>query len=230
MGTDYYSQIVALKSEADDIKRGRQFEQLVREIMPWDLRPPIVMSPQSEQLDGVFTYKGDVFLIESKAVKKVVTPGVKEWEDFELKLRKRERQNVIGIYCSLFEVAETTIQAAIKLNELGHKTIVISGNNWESLLESGLYFPTFLDFLIISCRIKFQPAVVSLKEAEKWAYDRKTIETKVADACTKISASFLRRFKHKYHDKIFIDRNIDKQIRNFSDMVKPATLKVANGW
>jgi hypothetical protein len=37
-----YKQIIELKEENEDIKRGRAFEQLVREILPWDNKPPIV--------------------------------------------------------------------------------------------------------------------------------------------------------------------------------------------
>ena len=116
-----------MKSERNDINRGRLFEAL-KEIMPWDHCPPVVMSPESEQLDGVFIHQGATFLIESKAVKSAFTPGTTEWEDFELKLWKRERQNVIGLFCSLFPVIEKTIEQAEFLNETGIKTIIISGD------------------------------------------------------------------------------------------------------
>jgi hypothetical protein len=220
-----YTQISDLKNERDDVKRGRLFEALIREIMPWDHRPPIVMSPTSEQLDGVFIYKGTTFLIECKAVKSPVTPGSKEWEDFELKLRKRERQNIVGLFCSLFEISPKTIEQAELMNKTGIKTIILSGKIWDSLLETNLYFPSFLDFMVLNCKIKFQPSVSSLNDAIKWVYDTQTIDDRFSNVCKKFSAAFLRRFKHKYHDKIFIDRNIDSQIKNVTALLNPTGLK-----
>jgi hypothetical protein len=226
MSLSLYQQITALKNERNDVLRGRLFEQIIREIMPWDHRPPVVMSPESEQLDGVFVYEGSTFLIECKAVKAAVTPGSKEWEDFELKLRKRERQNIIGIFCSLFPVSQATINQAELLNKFGIKTIVIAGDIWNMLDQSNLYFPNFLDFLVLNCKIKFQPTVFSLKDVEKWVYDVSAIEEQFTSLTKKFSGPFLRRFKHKFHDKIFISRTIDKRIRQLADAVKPISLKV----
>ncbi|WP_448698127.1 hypothetical protein ACFGVR_15000 [Mucilaginibacter sp. AW1-3] len=225
MTNQTYTQIITLKNERDDIKRGRLFEALIREIMPWDHRPPIVMSPTSEQLDGVFVYKGTTFLIECKAVKSAITPGSKEWEDFELKLRKRERQNIIGLFCSLYDVSPKTIEHAELMNKTGIQTILIAGKIWDELYQDNLYFPSFLDFLVLNCKIKFHSTVSSLNDAKKWVYDTQTIDERFSSVCKKFSAPFLRRFKHKYHDKIFIDRNIDKQIRNFTSVLNPTGLR-----
>ncbi|WP_428331550.1 NACHT domain-containing protein [Mucilaginibacter sp.] len=226
MSLSLYQQITALKNEQNDVLRGRLFEQIIREIMPWDHRPPVVMSPESEQLDGVFVYQGSIFLIECKAVKAAVTPGSKEWEDFELKLRKRERQNIIGIFCSLFPVSQATIDQAELLNKFGIKTIIIAGDIWDKLDETNLYFQSFLDFLVLNCKIKFQPTVTSLKDAGKWVYDVRAIEEQFTSLTKKFSGPFLRRFKHKFHDKVFISRTIDKRIRQLADAVKPISLKV----
>ena len=61
----------------------------------------------------MFIYKGTTALVECKVVKSVITPSSKDWEDFELKLRKRDRQNVVGLFCSLYPVSPTTIENTV---------------------------------------------------------------------------------------------------------------------
>ncbi|MCO6148388.1 hypothetical protein [Flavobacterium sp. NRK1] len=224
MSQQIYSQIVELRNEPNKIKRGRDFEALIREIQPWDHRPPIVSSQDSEQLDGVFTYNGNTFIIESKAIKKIITPGMHEWEDFELKIRRRNKR-IIGLYCSLNEVSEAIEERAKELNSNGYQTIIIAGKNWEELNNTGIHFPSFLDYLLLLSSIKFKSRVDSIKKAQTWIYDSETINKTFKNDTWKVSAPFLRRFKHRYHEDLFVERGIDAQIRAFIKHLNPVNLK-----
>jgi hypothetical protein len=108
MSQGIYNQILALYNEKKDIERGHKFEILVREILPWDKKPPIVMSPKTEQLDGVFVYKNTIYIIECKAKKRAITGGSPDWDDYANKIIRREGKNVIGIFCSLGKVNKDT--------------------------------------------------------------------------------------------------------------------------
>ena len=227
MSKEIYSQIISLRNEENDIKRGRDFEALMREIQPWDRRPPIVSSQDSEQLDGVFTYKGLTYIVEAKAVKKTITAGMHEWEDFALKVSNRREKRVVGIFCCLFEVNETVLERARELNLRGMQTIIISGENWDGLNSINIHFPSFLDYMLQLTNIKNKASLDSVKNLEAWAYDNKTINKRLCDSTQKISAPFLRRFKHKYHDKIFIERSIDQKIKSLVQSVAPGSLKSA---
>lgn len=225
MSQEIYNQILDLKSRTDAIDRGRDFEALMREIQPWDHRPPIVASPKSEQLDGVFVYKGETFIIESKAVRKKITPGMSEWEDFELKLRRRTAHGVIGMFCSLFDICDTVMERAKEMNMTGIRTIIIAGKTWDELSGADIHFPSFLDYLMLMCSLKNSPSVDSLKNAKSWIYDGNTINDSFTDNAKKISSTFLRRFKHKFHEQLFVERSIDVQIRSLMAALSPRSLK-----
>lgn len=227
MSQEIYNQILDLKSRTDAIDRGRDFEALMREIQPWDHRPPIVASPKSEQLDGVFIYKGETFIIESKAVSKKITPGMSEWEDFELKLRRRTAHGVIGMFCSLFEICDTVMERAKEMNMTGIRTIIIAGKTWDELSAADIHFPSFLDYLMLMCSLKNLPSVDSLKNAKSWIYDGKSINDSFTDNAKKISSTFLRRFKHKFHEQLFVERAIDVQIRSLMAALSPRSLKAS---
>ena len=92
-----------LRAVTDDAQRGYKFEQIIRELLPWDIKPPVSMVGDSEQLDSIFVWKNQAFVVESKAKKKVITAGSHDWEDFELKIRRRNH-TATGLFCSLFPI------------------------------------------------------------------------------------------------------------------------------
>ena len=219
-------QIINLKNgKIDKSERGYLFESLIREIQPWDRRPPIVMSPQSEQLDGVFEYKGNLFIIESKAVDKILTPGSKEWEDFELKIRKRQGHGIIGLFCSLNDVSDELVKTANSLNKEGFSNILIYGNNWEQLYNANFEFCHFLEFMILNARIKRIASVNNLTKVKKWYFDKENISNHFTSICEKHSSIFIRRFKHEKHEQIFVSRKISKSINAHIENFKPSILK-----
>ena len=219
-------QIIDLKRKSlDKSERGYLFESLIREIQPWDKKPPIVMSAKSEQLDGVFEYQGMLFIIESKAVDKDITPGSKEWEDYELKLRSRNGHGVIGLFCCLNNVSQPLIDKANLLNEIGITNILIYGSNWEQIYNENFEFCHFLEFMILNARIRKIASVKNLSKARKWYFDKENIKNHFNTICGKQSSIFIRRFKHEKHEQIFVPRKISKSINSQIENFKPSVLK-----
>jgi len=222
----HYEQILHLKnSEIGDIERGNKFESLIREIQPWDERPPIVMSPKAEQLDGVYIYKNTIFLIESKAKKGTITAGSHDWEDYELKLRRRNGKGVIGLFCSLFDVNEDVVNRANSLNEQGLFNILIYGKNWEQLCVENFTFNNLLDFMILNSKIKFKASIKNLIQVKRWYYNKKHINDTMNAICEKQSSIFLRRFKHSYHEQIYVNRKIERKVKHQINLFRPSILK-----
>lgn len=222
----YYEQILNLKnSEIDDIARGNKFESIIREIQPWDKKPPIVMYPKTEELDGVFIYQNTVFIIESKAKKNTITAGSKDWEDYELKIHRRKGKGVIGLFCSLFEVNSDVVYRANSLNEQGIFNILIYGKNWDQLSIENLDFNNFLDFMILNSKINLVASVRNLNSAKKWYYDKKHINDSLNSMCEKQSSFFLRRLKHNHHEQIYVKRKIEKKLNHQIKLFCPSVLK-----
>jgi len=225
MNATIYAQIVSLKHERNEVSRSRYFDQLLREILPWDQRPPVIYDPSGHAASGLFAYQGYYYQITAIADKVTVTLEQSEWADFENRLRKREREDIAGLFCCLFEVSPEIITAAQQLNKDGIATMILSGSVWESLNEADIYFPAFLDFLRLNSRNTADPSVDSMEKVSRWITDTKLINDRFQHTAKKLSAPFLRRFKHKFHDRIFVERNIEKQIWQITEMARPTRLR-----
>jgi len=221
-----YNQIVELKANTtiSKQKKGYIFEQLVREIQPWDFKPPIVATGVSEQLDGVFTWEGKTFIIESKAKEKQIKRGEHDWEDFELKIRKR-KGSVIGLYFSLNNLHDSIYEAAEDLNKEGLTTLVFAGNFWESIKAEKLEFGIILNYLILYARASFKPSEPNINKIKNWYYSNSDTLKKIDSILIKESSLFLRRFKKENHSKLYVKRDIDKKIYDFARQLKPSALK-----
>lgn len=223
MSTHIYNQIQELHNYSNNVERGRKFEVLVREILPWDKRPPIVLSPKTEQLDGVFVYLNTVYIIECKAKKGTITAGSSDWEDYELKLRRR-KQNVVGIFCSLGKVSKEVVNRAKSLINEGFLNFIITGDDWLCLQQKSVDFKVLIDFMRLSVRVLFEPQI-NVEKLIKWHYDKEQISSYFSNIGQKHSAFFLRRNKHQYHEQIYVERGIEKQISNYINSLKPQSLK-----
>lgn len=218
-----YKEIVALRDNADDVDRGYKFEQIIREIQPWDRRPPVVASLPSEQLDGIFVWKEQAYLIESKAKKDRITPGSHDWEDFELKIRRRKNA-VTGIFCSLFSVSDEIYPRAEDLNKEGHFVIVLAGEFWDDINSHQLPMKDLFEYMNLFGRVKFLSKPPEIKKILDWCYDKETTNRKISDLCKKNSATFLRRHKSPFHNALYITRGIDNQIESYSENLKPSVI------
>ena len=226
MITDIYEQIEKLKSN-DSIsrqKKGFLFEQLVREIQPWDFKPPIVTTGISEQLDGVFNWDGKTFIIECKAKEKEIKRGDHDWEDFELKIRKR-KGSVIGLYCCLYAINDSIYEAATDLNKEGVTTLIMADKFWFNLNIEKLEFGIILNYLITYARASFKPSQDDIKKIKDWHFNNDDIQRRINSVLIYESSTFLRRFKKENHSKLYVRREIDKNIYDYARQLKPSALK-----
>lgn len=225
-GTSFYEQIVALKEFPNSAERGYRFESILREILPWSTRPPVVIVAPSEQIDAFFEWNNSIFLVEAKAKKeKLITAGSHDWEDFELKLRKRKGA-CIGLYCSLYPVHENVIRAAENLNREGICTIILHGNVWDELSQEQLPLDKLIQFLILHARAKFSAVPPGIGEVREWIFDREVISSRIANICRNYSAIFLRRHKSPRHSDLYVRRHIDSRISEISNALTPSKLLV----
>ena len=224
-----YQQIIELRNNTDAIKRGYQFEQIIREVLPWDIKPPIAYTTKtSEQLDAVFTWKGFTFIVESKAKKTRITPGTHDWEDFENKILHRNG-NVIGLFCSLYDnLSQEIYEAAKFLNRKGNLNIVLDGKFWDNLAKSNIPLEYILEYMITHIKIYYVAIPPDLDSIKEWYFDKEKIENTMKNNAIKYSSSFLRRYKHKYHDSIYVKRRFDNEILSHINHFKPSSLKYNN--
>lgn len=219
-----YKEIIGLREIKNAVDRGYKFEQIIREIQPWDRKPPVVASVPSEQLDGIFVWKNQAYLIESKAKVDLITPGSHDWEDFELKIRRRKNA-VVGLFCSLYSVNESIYERAKELNQQGHYVIVLAGDFWDEINNEQLSIEDLLDYMNLFGRVKFLSKPPMIKIIKNWFYDKESTEKKVFDICKKSSATFLRRHKSPFHESLYVARDIDNLIESYSKDLKPSSLK-----
>jgi hypothetical protein len=225
MPFDYtiYEQIVRLRSEANNTLRGYRFEQLLREINPWSHRPPVVQSTSHEQIDAFFEWNGWFFLLEAKAKSDPILRGSHDWEDFELKIRRRRGASV-GIFCSLGPVHDKVLEAATELSQEGIATIVFHGHFWESIMREPIPFSEVLRYMVSRARSVNLVSPPDVSEIRHWIYDREAVLHTLHNRCRSKSATFLRRNKLPRHSDIYVERQIDTKIRGFIKELKPSRL------
>ena len=221
--TQVYDQLLALRDEQDAQRRGYRFEQLIREILPWDYRPPIAVSASHEQLDAFFDWNGWHFLVEAKAKKNRITAGSHDWEDFNLKVEKRRGQ-CIGLFCSLYDVSPKLYEIATTLNRNGKSTIIIAGDTWDDLKQDNVLLTDYLRFMLNRSKSTFESSPPEMIDVTRWCYESVATTESVAEFCRSISSTFLRRFKSQVHEKIYVSRLVDENITQHTKNVRPNAL------
>jgi hypothetical protein len=219
-----YTEIIALRNDTNDQGRGYKFEQVIRELLPWEIKPPIAVSLPSEQLDGIFIWNKQSYFVEAKAKKNEITPGSQDWKDFENKVHRR-KNGIIGLFCSLFPVSENIYERANDLNKEGYLVIVLAGYFWDEIHKSSLPIKDVLLYMDIFLRVNNKSKPPEIKEIIKWRYGKDTIQRNIFDYCAKNSSIFLMRYKSNFHSNLYIAREIDNQIESFVHNLKPSVLK-----
>lgn len=228
-----YFDILELKAVEDPQRRGYSFEHAVRELLPWDLRPPIAARARSEQFDAIFQWAGSQYIVEAKAKKGRIDLGSSDWEDFELKVRRRP--HCIGLFLSLFDVDQNIVSRAMNLNESGSTIVLIFGSTWDDLEEHHVDFQEYLRYLVFNARTNHRPDETNFHRYLAWANDTGIFLDRVNSSLKKFSAPFVRRYRHPKHDAIYVTRQIDKFITDITRELAPRTLmdktkrKAANG-
>jgi hypothetical protein len=188
-----YPHLLALRNCKDRVLCGYRFEQIIREILPWDVRPPLALTGRHEQIDAFFVWNNIHFLVECKA-KRQIKVGSHDWEDFELKVRSRDG-SVVGLFCSLFALPDALYSAAEILNRQNLITIVIGGDIWEGLAKHGISLSDYLRYMLLHAKAKYLARPASLTDVRNWHYDRTTSAKRISNVLAPHSAYFLRRYK-----------------------------------
>lgn len=220
---NFYEQIIGLYNEADKQKRGYAFEQLVREIQPWSYKPPLSAIGNGEQLDGVYEWDGRIFIIEAKAKEAKIMQGSSDWEDFELKIRRRNK-SVVGLFLSLYDIDENIIRQCEVMNREGYSIFVLYGDIWGKLCDDPISFELILKYLLINSRINSKATVNNVVEIKKWFFHNDEIIKRYNDICVKSSSIFLRRFKQDKHEALYVKRTLDKKIEDYIKNLYPKAL------
>lgn len=222
-----YQQIIVLPEETNAQRRGYLFEQILREALPWDYRPPIAISTKTEQLDGFFEWNSWHFLLEAKAKVHKITAGSHDWEDYALKLRKRNGQ-CFGLFCSLSEVNEDVVSEAVDLNKHGIVNIIIAGHSWKKLLDHKIQLSEFIKYMVFHAKAKHISIPQSFSEVRNWIYNRELSIKIVKSVATKASSTFMRRHRLIRHDEVYVSRGIDDEINAFARNLRPSRLSRTN--
>ncbi len=219
-----YHQICDLRTLSDPQERGYKFEQLLREALPWSLKPPIVVRTPSEQIDAFFEWNSWHFLVEAKAKDGIITEGSHDFEDFENKVRRRNG-GVIGLFCSLNDVGDGVFRAAQALNRENKATIILAGSVWDELCQVNASLEDVLRFSVFHARSTFAPCPPHLSEVARWMVERNVSSRRLRDVVARLSARFLRRNKSKDHAQLYVGRHIEQYVWSMMRQLKPASLQ-----
>lgn len=222
-----YHEILKLRDIDNDIQRGYKFEQAMREIFPYDKKPPMSAIGDSEQFDGVFIWENRFFIVEAKAKEKRILTGSHDWEDFELKIRSR-KQSIVNIFCSLYPVDEYIYTRASDLNKSGHIVIILDGLFWDDFVQSDLSIADVIEYMIYHVLLKYISVPPKSKIIEKWHFDTEDIKKKFSGLCLIHSKTMLRRYKSNHHEETYIVRDMEQQLVSYAENLKPSVLSKEN--
>lgn len=191
----------------NNIERGIFFEQILREMFPWTYRPPVsTVTKTSEQIDAIFVWKDYSFIVEAKAKKNKITEGSHDWEDFELKVRRRK--GIIGLFCNLFSVSEKVIEAANRMNQDGFTTILLHGNMWDELKKYNLSIIFYIEHMIEQARIFHKSVPDNINMIYEIKYKKDNVENQLFSTSKKMSSNFFRRYMYQYFVETYVNREI----------------------
>lgn len=232
---NFYEQLIGLYDIDDKQRRGYLFEQLIREIQPWSYRPPISAVGNGEQLDAIYEWDGRIFIIEAKAKEAKIMQSSKEWEDFELKVRRRNK-SVVGLFLSLYDIDGNIITQCEMMNREGYSIFVLCEDIWRKLAADPINFELILKYLLIKSRVNNIATVTSVTDIKKWFFHHDEIIQRYRDICVKSSSVFLRRCKQDKHEMLYVKRLLDKKMKDYIKNLYPKALsntkkvrKVKNG-
>jgi len=220
-----YGGIAAIQDMKNDRQRGVVFEQYIREILPWDERPPLSLVANSEQLDAFFVWKGQHYLVECKAKRGRITRGSHDWEDFQLKVEMR-KGFCAGLFCSLFDVSDSCREAAGELCKSGMAVLVLDGSFWKMIGDDPIPFADVLTYMLFHSRAKRAFIEPDVDKIRRWRYDQDEAIRHVRAVCCSSSGTFLRRHSLSNHSELYVPRCVDESIASMLRQLLPASLLV----
>ena len=216
-----YKQILGLRQHNDQVAQKYCFSALIREILPWSKRPPILPLNPNDSNGAIFQWNDITFLVEAQTAREI-TVDSQEWKIFRQKLEHRQG---IGLFFSLYTVHRNVIEDAQQLiaQKKFYKLIILQGEIWDELQEVDLEFEKLIQYLV--CVITEQFSVpYSIQEIEDRITGRETTVRKVRELARQYSATFLRRYRNPQHSQIYVQRYADDRIVQFANKLRPSRL------
>jgi hypothetical protein len=220
--SNYYKQILDLKKSSDNVRKQSLFETIIREILPWSIRPPVFITDIDIDENFIYKWQDFTFLVDVQTSQEIQA-STSSWIQLEQKLEKKSG-SCIGLLLSLYPVNENVIEAAKQLNERKLNTIILHGQVWDELYEENLPFDKLIHYLIIHIRTNLIPIPPLISEVQNWFLERDTVFERINELSRNYSATFLRRHKNSKHSHIYVSRHADDRIDEFANSLKPTKL------
>jgi hypothetical protein len=128
--TELKATFLTLHSEADEQRRGREFESLLNELFHlFDLNPRRSFSLTGEQIDGAFTYSTDDYLLEAKWEK---DPAARRDVDVLAEVVRRKSKNTLGLFVAVNGFSKPAVDAHANC---GSALVFMDGSDLYSVLD-----------------------------------------------------------------------------------------------
>ncbi|MGA8499842.1 MAG: hypothetical protein WB764_30470, partial [Xanthobacteraceae bacterium] len=220
-------QIDVLKKMVDDRQRGYEFENFIRQICPGRLLDRKASHSDSEQLDVVFDFGGNIFLGECKAKRTSITPGSQDWEDYELKLRKRSGR-CIGIFFSLYDLGSDIYAIGELLNKSAFPNIIITGTDLVQLTQQIGSFSKVLELLSISIFVNFAPIERDAAKLKRLFEVQSPKNATLISLCESESDNFRLRYVDNTIEALYVARQIDSELNSAIRLLAPHRNRIGN--
>ncbi len=210
----------SIKNIRDAAKRGYAFEKYIKEFFRASSAGSV-----GEQIDGVASINGIPYLIEAKAKSNRIRRYSSDWEDFELKLRRR-RGTCHGIFCSLNPVDVGMIESAKELNRNNIPIIIMHDGIWDKFQFFPIPIDYFLKLMELQIHIKYDP-IPNFGSIKRQYVEG--IELELTKFSKKASSLFIGRHYPEELKGVYVHRKIDEITTQLIHNLKPTRLIVRGG-
>jgi restriction endonuclease Mrr len=134
------TRFVAMYSETNAQRRGREFEGLLNELFAlYDLNPRKSFVLENEQIDGAFTFNTDDYLLEAKWEKDPASRG--SVDQLAMKI-KRKGKNTLGLFLAVSGFSGPAVEAH---SDCGSALVFMDGADLFAVLDGTIRLTELLD-------------------------------------------------------------------------------------
>lgn len=218
-----FKNILEIRNLETEFERRVRFEQSIREVETWDLKPSIIQT-KDEQSSLIYRYANNNYYFEFSGNDNITSYQSKEWQGF-IKNIKTLKDSITCIFLTLGSIEIDVYKDANQLNSEGKVVGIIDFDDWEGLSKSRIKFIWFLEYLMNHCKLYQLSKLSNIKEALGRIEKIQIAEGQLKEITQLQSSIFLRRFKHPLHEKIYVKRNIDSQLIQNINNLRPSKLR-----
>ncbi|MEU5537141.1 hypothetical protein [Streptomyces sp. NPDC020362] len=224
MNRNPYTAFEVLVQLDNELLRRHLLDQQIRELVPWDHRPPAVDDPQ-ELLPFARSYqrRGRVWRVACCASPGRIDTTSSDWTRFREDL-ETDYRGEIGLFVTLGEVSPAVVAEAAELNRKSMHSLLLARPTWCDLAKDPIGMDDFLDYAVQRAKSHSTPVPLSVKATRQWIAQRCTAEQLVGDSCQQASAVFLRRHQLPHHAELYVRRNLDQHVEMAVRALKPSKL------